>query len=131
MTFILPLREESTPVTTGMIPDTKPPARKREMAASSSGYKKTQFILKFVWEGPQAQRGGGAFLSRRPRYLPSLAAEGEAGGDLGGDTVVLVFGCGFVFKRSYIRLDGFPSRPVSPGTRELDLVVPRTRLRLC
>lgn len=46
--------------TTGMIPDTKlPPARKTEMAASSVWYKKTQFILMFVWEDPQAQRGEG------------------------------------------------------------------------
>lgn len=79
--------------------------------------KMTQFILMVVWEYPQAQESGeGTLPARVPATFPNLAwPRGKTGGDLGGDTVVLVFGCGFVFKRSYIQLGGFPSRPVFPG----------------
>lgn len=64
-----------------------------------------QFIRMFMWEYPQAQESGKEIIPA-PQSPPASPAW-PGSGDLGGDTVVLAFGHGFVFKRSYIQSDSF------------------------
>lgn len=80
------------------------------MTASSNRYENGTIYSDVCVEIPTGTRGWGGHPScpTVPTTFPNLAwLKGRAGGDLGGNTVVLEFGRGFAFKRSYIRLDGF------------------------
>lgn len=79
-----------------------------------------QFILRFMW-GTHGHRSAGTGPSLPPGVLatfPTWPGYGEQRATL-GDTVVMAFGCGFAFKRSYIRLDSFwmSCRSISRGLR--------------